>query len=103
LEIIMRDPSFRTRLRANTTQLRAGLRALGLTVPEGATAHFGITVGDAANMRRIHETLKAQRIMLPYVAAYSGIPPEGVLRFAVFANHTTEQIDRLLDELRPIL
>ena len=39
----------------------------------------------------------------PYVGTYSGIPPEGVLRCAVFANHTTAQIDRLLDELRTIL
>ena len=103
LEIIMREPSLRSNLRENTRHLRAGLRALGLTVPEGLAAHFGVVVGDAANMRRIHRTLKAGGIMLPYVAAYSGIPPEGVLRFAVFANHTTAQLDRLLDELRPIL
>jgi 7-keto-8-aminopelargonate synthetase-like enzyme len=103
LEIITREPSLRTNLRDNTLHLRAGLRALGLTVPDGATAHFGVVAGDGANMRRIHETLKARRIMLPYVAAYSGIPPEGVLRFAVFANHTTAQLDRLLDELRSIL
>ena len=103
LEIIMREPSLRANLRANTLHLRGGLRALGLTVPEGATAHFGVVAGDAKNMRRIHETLKARGIMLPYVAAYSGIPPEGVLRFAVFANHTTAQLDRLLDELRSIL
>jgi 7-keto-8-aminopelargonate synthetase-like enzyme len=103
LEIVLRDPSLRTHLRENTLRLRAGLRALGLTVPDGATAHFAVSAGDAANMRRIHEALKARRIMVPYVGAYSGIPPEGVLRFAVFANHTPEQIDRLLTALREIL
>ena len=103
LEIVTRDPSLRHRLRENTLRLRAGLRALGLTVPEGATANFGVVAGGAANMRRIHETLKARGILLPYVGAYSGIPPEGVLRFAVFANHSLAQIDRLLEELRTIL
>ena len=103
LEIVMREPSLRARLRENTLHLRAGLRALGLAAPVGATAHFGVSTGDAENMRRIHETLKARGILLPYVGTYGGIPPEGVLRFAVFANHTTAQIDRLLDELRSIL
>ena len=103
LEIITRDPSLRHRLRENTLRLRSGLRALGLTVPDGATANFGVSASNAENMLRIHEILKTRGIMLPYVGTYSGIPPEGVLRFAVFANHTAAQIDRLLDELRSIL
>ena len=72
-------------------------------MPEGATANLGVVAGDAANMGRIHEALKARGIMVPYLGSYSGIPPEGVLRFAVFADHTAEQIDRLLTELRSIL
>jgi 7-keto-8-aminopelargonate synthetase-like enzyme len=103
LEIVMREPSLRRQLRDNTLRLRAGLRALGLTVPEGATAHFGVSVGNATNMQRIHEALKARGIMLPYVAAYSGIPKEGLLRFAVFANHTAAQLDHLLAELRSLV
>ena len=103
LEIVMREPSLRRQLRDNTLHLRGGLRALGLVVPEGATANFGLSVGDAANMRRIHEALKARGIMLPYVAAYAGVPAAGLLRFAVFANHSAAQIDRLLTELKPLL
>jgi 7-keto-8-aminopelargonate synthetase-like enzyme len=79
------------------------LRALGIAVPDGATANFGVAIGDAANMRRVHETLRAKRVMVPYVTAYTGVPPEGLLRFAVFANHTPEQVDRLVDELGSIL
>jgi 8-amino-7-oxononanoate synthase len=103
LEIVMREPGLRLQLRENTLRLRRGLRALGLAVPEGVTANFGISVGDAENMRRIHEALKAGGIMLPYVTAYAGVPPEGLLRFAVFANHSTAQIDRLVAELRALL
>ncbi|MSU33589.1 MAG: pyridoxal phosphate-dependent aminotransferase family protein [Pedosphaera sp.] len=103
LEIVATEPGLRTRLRENTLRLRAGLRRLGLDVPASTTANLGVTVGDESTMRRIHEALKACGIMVPYVGTYSGIPPEGVLRFAVFANHTDAQIDRLLGELRSIL
>jgi 7-keto-8-aminopelargonate synthetase-like enzyme len=103
LEIAVREPSLRLRLRENTMRLRQGLRALGLAVPESATANFGITVGDAANMRRIHEALKGRGIMLPYFNTYAGVPPAGLLRFAVFANHSAAQIDCLLAELRTLL
>ena len=58
--------------------------------------------GDAANMQRIHTALKERGILVPYFNAYSGLPPEGVLRFAVFANHSAAQIDRLLEELRAL-
>jgi hypothetical protein len=41
--------------------------------------------------------------MVPYIGAYTGIPEEGLLRFAVFANHRIDQLDHLLAELRTIL
>ncbi|MCW5558184.1 MAG: aminotransferase class I/II-fold pyridoxal phosphate-dependent enzyme [Verrucomicrobiae bacterium] len=103
LEIVSSEPELRSRLRENVRQLREGLRGLGLEVPEGATAQVGLPIGDAANMRRIHQELKARGILVPYFDAYSGLPPEGVLRFAVFATHTGEQIARLLATLRSLL
>ncbi|MHC1769820.1 MAG: aminotransferase class I/II-fold pyridoxal phosphate-dependent enzyme [Verrucomicrobiia bacterium] len=103
LEIAAREPFRRQRVREHSTRLRARLRAMGVPVPDSPAAHFGLSIGDAANMRRIHSTLKAGGILLPYIKAYPGIPAEGALRFAVFADHTTEQVDRLIDELRKTL
>jgi 8-amino-7-oxononanoate synthase len=103
LEIVMQNPSLRARLRENTRHIRRGLNALGLPTPAGDSAHFGVSVGDSSNMQRIHVALKTRGILLPYVSAYSGTPPEGLLRFAVFANHSREQIDRLIAELGAIL
>ncbi len=103
LEIVAREPALRAQLRENTLRLRGGLRGLGLETPEGTAANFGVRAGDAANMRRIHEALKARGIMLPYVAKYAGIPPEGLLRFAVFATHSPAQIDHLLAGLGAVL
>ncbi len=103
LEIVLREPALRERLRANVRQVRTGLRELGIAVPEGDAANLGVTIGGADNMRRISEALKARGILLPYVGTYSGIPPEGVLRFAIFATHTSEQLDRLLAGLRAVV
>ncbi len=103
LELVLREPALRSRLRANVRHVRAGLRDLGLIVPDGDTANFGVTAGDGANMKRIHESLKTRGILLPYVGSYSGLPPEGVLRLAIFATHTEPQLDRLLTELRAVM
>jgi 8-amino-7-oxononanoate synthase len=103
LEIVMQHPGLRQNLRTNTEHLRTGLRSLGLAVPGGKTAHFGVTTGNREQMQHIHATLKSRGIMVPYIGAYTGIPEEGLLRFAVFANHRIEQLDHLLAELRAIL
>ena len=103
IEIVMREPGLRQRLRENIRRLRAGLRALGVAVEDCPTANLGVQLGGAANMRRVHTELKAAGILVPYVAAYSGTGPEGLLRFAVCAAHTPEMIDRLLAELRKVL
>ena len=103
LEIVQSDPGLRRQLTDNIAQLRTGLRALGLTVPEGCTANFGVQAGDAARMRTIHERLMSAGIIVPYVSAYSGVGPQGVLRFAVCALHTPAMIDQLLAALRKVL
>lgn len=103
LEIVMRQPELRQRLSENIKRVHDGLLKLGVPAPESLAANFGVTIGDAVNMRRVHDALKARGIMLPYVGNYSGLPPEGVLRFAIFATHTHDQIDRLLAELGAVL
>lgn len=105
LEILLREPERRAQLHRNVARLREGLRTLpGLTVPEGRTAHFGVTAGGRRDaLVRIHEGLKQRGILVPFVDAYSGIPDGGILRFAVFATHTTGQIDRLIAEVHALL
>jgi 7-keto-8-aminopelargonate synthetase-like enzyme len=79
------------------------LRALGLDVAETPAAQMGVTIGDGANMRRLHLALREHGILVPHLAAYSGLGPEGVMRFAVFATHTPAMIDELLQALAEIL
>ena len=103
LELIASDSSFRTRLRANIHHLHEGLRALGLDVPDTAAAQAGVPIGNAANMQRLHAALRDAGIIVPAVGAYPGVGAEGVLRFAVCAGHTPEQIDTLLATLKKLL
>lgn len=103
LEIVIQQPELRRRLRGNVLRLRAGLRELGVAVPEGTSAHVGVSVGTGEQMSAIEQELKRRGIIVPYLASYSGSAPQGVLRMAVFANHSHEQIDRLLAALRDIL
>ena len=103
LEIILRQPELRAALRANTQRVRQGLRDMGLKVPHGDTAHFGVSTGDANEMRHLCAALQQRGVFVPYLSAYRGVPPEGLIRFAVFANHSFEQIDRLLSECKSLL
>ncbi|MCC6125500.1 MAG: pyridoxal phosphate-dependent aminotransferase family protein [Pirellulales bacterium] len=102
LEIVLRDPGLRKRLQNNVALLRGKLRELGLAIDDSPASIVGVTVGDAENMRRIHRELKAADIIVPY-STYSGAGKEGTLRIAVFANHTLEMLERLVNEFRRIL
>jgi 8-amino-7-oxononanoate synthase len=96
LEICRREPERRMRLRENVRQLREGLRSLGIVASDEPTPNVGAVIRDAATMQRLHAVLKAQGILVPYVPAYSGAGPEGLMRFAVCSGHTPEMIARLL-------
>jgi 7-keto-8-aminopelargonate synthetase-like enzyme len=101
LEIVLREPQLRKRLHANIARVRRGLAEIGLPVEDSPSSIIGVTVGNADNMRRIHQELKAVGIILPY-STYSGAGKEGTLRIAVFATHTDEMLDRLLAELQRV-
>ena len=103
LDIVMAEPALRERLGDNIRYVKEGLQDCGLDVPVGRSANFGISVGNSENMQRIHRELLNKGILVPYVGAYSGIPRDGVLRFAIFANHSSTQLDRLLSELKTVL
>lgn len=103
LELALREPSLRLQLRANATQLRIGLRDLGLEIADTPAAQVGVVIGDAENMRRLHAELKAQGILVPYLSSYSGLCPKGMIRIAVNALHTPAMITQLLDALKPLI
>jgi 7-keto-8-aminopelargonate synthetase-like enzyme len=103
LEILLAQPELRMRLHENVCSLKKGLGRLGLESGNTPVPIISLCVGDGANMQRIQRELAARGIMIAYMAKYSGLGPQGALRLAVFATHTKEQIDRLLDEFARLL
>ncbi len=103
LELVRSEPWRRSRLHENIARLRDGLRRMGIPVPPGRSAQVGIQVGDAVQMQRLHQELRSRGIWVPYFGAYSGLPLGGVLRIAVFATHTPDQIDHLLNALQSLI
>jgi 7-keto-8-aminopelargonate synthetase-like enzyme len=100
LEIVQTTPDLRRTLAANIDLLRAGLRSLGLDVELAPSPIVGIALETADRMQEAQRRLTAEGILIAYVRDYAGAGPLGMLRIAVFATHTREMIERLVDALR---
>jgi 8-amino-7-oxononanoate synthase len=103
IELVTAEPSLRTRLWSNARLLKGGLRRLGFDVDDTPVPVVCLEIGAAANMQRIQRELMARGMAIAYMAAYSGLGPEGGLRLAVFATHTEVMIGQLLHELQRLV
>ena len=87
------------RLSDNVRRLRTGLARLGLDCGDSPAPIVCLSLGTADNMRRIQSGLMERGILVAYMSAYAGLPSAGALRLAVFAVHTPEMIEQLVDGL----
>ncbi len=99
LAIVRREPERRDRLRRNTARLKAGMRALGYPMDDTPVPIVTWVMESADAMRKVQAELMARGIAVALLR-YVGAPAGGVLRASVFSEHTPDQIDRLLDELK---
>ena len=76
---------------------------MGFDVDDTPVPIICLVAGTAENMQRIQRELMERGIAIAYMAAYSGLGPEGGLRIAVFATHTEAMIQQFLDELRRVV
>ena len=86
----------RSRLRANTAKLRAGLEAAGFAVKPGPTPILPVMLGDAALASRMADALLGRGV---YVIGFSyPVVPHGQarIRIQVSAAHTDAQIDHAI-------
>ncbi len=102
LRILTKEPNLRARLRENSKRLRAGLRTLGLEIANSPSPIVSFQVGTPQNMRRIQRALANERILVSFLPA-RGDGARGALRIAVFATHSPEMIDALIEKLRAVL
>lgn len=93
--ILAQDGRLRERLQANVAHARSGLRALGWPLEESPSPIVCLGARPGLDLGRLKEALFERDICVAHVTGYSSTPPGGALRIAIFATHTTEQIDRL--------
>jgi 8-amino-7-oxononanoate synthase len=99
LEIARTTPMLRNQLWANVSQARSGLRAQGWELEDTPVPILCLGAQDGLNLERIKNKLFEQGIAVAHVRAYTSTPPGGALRIAIFATHTSEQIERLIAAL----
>jgi 8-amino-7-oxononanoate synthase len=102
LRWVREHPELLIRLRANTKRLKAGLRAMGVELKETPAPLATFLAGSAADMQQLQQRLFAEGLFVLHMR-YVGTSPDGVIRCSVFADHTDEHIDRLLEALRRLL
>lgn len=100
LRIARLEPELRTRLADNIRAVRAGLRSLGLPVEDLPTPIIPVVLPAAGAMQRLHEALREEGVLVPYLPRYAGLGPNGALRLAVFATQTPAHLQQLFDALR---
>jgi len=102
IEILLRHPEMRDRLRRNAFLLKKGLRSLGIEAEDTPVPIVAWSMRTEKKMLGVHKELMRRGIAVPYLK-YVGAPAAGVLRLTVFSTHTAAQIQRLLAELKRIL
>jgi 8-amino-7-oxononanoate synthase len=102
LEIARTDVNLRQSLCVNVARARSGLRALGWEMEDTPVPILCLGARPGDNLERMKNRLFEQGIAVAHVRAYTSTPPGGALRIAIFATHTPEQIDRLVDAIAAI-
>jgi 8-amino-7-oxononanoate synthase len=103
LQLVAQHPELRAQLADNIARMREGLRRLGLHVDDSPAAIVSFELASAAEMQRVHASLLERGIAIAYTRDYAGAGPDGMLRVAVFATHTPDMIDRLVEVLGQLL
>lgn len=102
LRYVRRHPELLCRLRFNTRFMKERLRQLGLEVAESVAPIATFTVGSKGSMQGLQKRLFSEGIYVFYTT-YIGAGTAGAIRCGIFADHTEEHIERLVDALRRLL
>jgi 8-amino-7-oxononanoate synthase len=96
---VRQHPELLQRLRANIAHLKSGMRKIGFSVADDLAPVATFRTGSRGSMQSLQEQLLSEGIFVLH-SNYVGTGAAGVIRCGIFADHTTEHLDRLLDALR---
>lgn len=99
LALARTKPSLREQLWGNVARLKSGLRGLGWGLEDTPVPIICLRSERGISLERIRSGLYQRGIAVELVRSYTSAPSGGGLRIAVFAQHSPEQIDRLVDEI----
>jgi 8-amino-7-oxononanoate synthase len=103
LKVAKENPGLRENLRKNVAQARSGMNGLGLEVEITPSPILCLPAGKDINLLKVKTGLFEAGIAVSLVRSYSSTPPGGALRIAIFATHTSEQIDRLISTIKRLI
>jgi glycine C-acetyltransferase/8-amino-7-oxononanoate synthase len=99
LALARKTPELRYRLWDNVRKARDGLRSLGWQLADNPVPILCLENRSGVNLEHIRKELFKQSIAVEIVHSYPSTPAGGALRIAIFATHTDEQIDRLINSI----
>jgi 7-keto-8-aminopelargonate synthetase-like enzyme len=98
LAYVARRPEMRRQLQATAEHLRARLRGIGMEVIDSPAPIVSFQCGGRAEMWALQRRAFEHGIYIHH-STYIGAGPEGVIRCAVFRDHSREDIDALIAAL----
>ena len=102
LRYVRQHPELLQRLRTNVKRVKGGLQKLGLDVGDNVVPIAAFVTTQDKSMAALQERLMLEGIVVLH-STYIGASARGVIRCSIFADHSNEHIDRLIDTLRRLL
>ena len=99
LEIVATRPELRDELRSNTRLLKKGLMQIGIQAQDSDVPVVAIEFNNRATAQSFQGALRKEGILVAEVGSYDPENNNGVVRLTVFATHTVDMIDRLIETI----
>lgn len=103
LKLVQTEPERRQQLQKNIGQFRAGAEAINLQLMASQTGIQPVVLGSEAQTLAVFEALKKRGFLVGAIRPPTVAVGSSRLRITLSAEHTTEQIDRLLSALDDVL
>jgi 8-amino-7-oxononanoate synthase len=100
LQIARIHPELRLELWKKVKLCRDGLRQLGWELEETNVPIICLRTRPGIDLGQLRGKLFNQKIAVAHVKNYSSTPFGGAIRIAIFATHTLEQIERLINAIK---
>lgn len=102
IEILHKNPGMREKLWDNVIYTKKQLRNLGFDIELTPVPIISLRCKEGLDLEALQAELFKKGMLVSYRAggSYASVPEGGAIRIAVFSNHTRQQIDRLVEEIK---